>query len=251
MVQRAYEAYLILGILLLITFQSVFASYFQLFDYFDEIFAICLFAFGIAAWMYNRSYKIAKENLWQLIVASIRSAHAFTAWDLCAKTVFFMCLLFLTWKGKKDIFYLALAIALLASTGKGKAFGAIVLIIFCFFWVICKHKRIKIKEVIIVGVLAIIAAVPKIYEHYIVGMGYGSPRVLLFKESVTGANNHFPLGSGWGTWGSHFAKEDYSPLYELFGWADKSDVGTNSYYLEDTYWPSVYAEAGWIDPENS
>ena len=57
------------------------------------------------------------------------------------------------------------------------------------------------------------------------------------------ANRSFPLGTGWGTFGSYYAAECYYPIYLLLGWNDRKYV---SAYYKDSYWPMVFCENGWI-----
>jgi len=74
-----------------------------------------------------------------------------------------------------------------------------------------------------------------------------APRLLLYAAGVDIANARFPLGAGFGRFGGYASTLDYSPLYDQYGfnrvWGLSPDA---PYYLQDTYWPHIAAETGWI-----
>lgn len=76
---------------------------------------------------------------------------------------------------------------------------------------------------------------------------YVGPRVALTKASISIANDHFPLGSGFGTFGSWMSRVNYSDLYHLYGlssyWGLSED---DSRFATDAYWAMIIAELGWI-----
>ncbi len=73
------------------------------------------------------------------------------------------------------------------------------------------------------------------------------PRVLLYVTGSQIANADFPLGAGFGRFGGYASTLDYSPLYDEYGLSGVYGLGPDDpYYLEDTYWPHIAAETGWI-----
>lgn len=62
------------------------------------------------------------------------------------------------------------------------------------------------------------------------------------------ATQHFPWGAGFGRWGSSPAATDYSPEYIRRGFQYLYGLGPGEagMFLNDTQWPSIIGEAGWI-----
>lgn len=72
-------------------------------------------------------------------------------------------------------------------------------------------------------------------------------RGALTSRSLAVAADHFPLGSGWATFGSNFSIEPYSPLYYTYHmntvWGLSPDY---SEFVCDSFWPSLLAQTGWF-----
>ena len=72
-----------------------------------------------------------------------------------------------------------------------------------------------------------------------------SARPVFFRDAVELANNSFPLGTGFGSFGGVGAKLFDRHLYEVLGynryWWYQQDL-----FLLDTYWPNFIAETGWF-----
>ena len=76
-----------------------------------------------------------------------------------------------------------------------------------------------------------------------------SARALLALGGITVAAQHFPLGAGFGRFGSSVAADDYSPLYYQLGFADRFGLSPQAgagQFLNDSQWPAIYAETGWL-----
>ena len=73
------------------------------------------------------------------------------------------------------------------------------------------------------------------------------PRIALYAASVAIAREHFPLGVGFGRYGSHISRAFYSPAYEEYGLSQV--VGLRQRRpnaVTDTFWPMLLGEAGVI-----
>ncbi|TFV64675.1 hypothetical protein E4P41_00040 [Geodermatophilus sp. DF01-2] len=99
---------------------------------------------------------------------------------------------------------------------------------------------------------ALIAAPPLVsliggdIEVYLV---QDSARSALTEGGLTVAAQYFPLGAGFGRYGSSTAAEDYSPLYYSLGFPDRYGLGPgpdSGQFLNDSQWPAIYGEAGWL-----
>jgi hypothetical protein len=61
------------------------------------------------------------------------------------------------------------------------------------------------------------------------------------------ANKYFPLGTGFATFGSALAAENYSPLYVSLGFNSlHGGSAADPRFLSDSFWPTVIAQTGWI-----
>ncbi len=73
------------------------------------------------------------------------------------------------------------------------------------------------------------------------------PRLLLYATGITIADAHFPLGAGFGRFGGYASVLDYSPLYDEYGLSSVPGLREDDpIYIEDTYWPHIAAETGWL-----
>jgi hypothetical protein len=74
-------------------------------------------------------------------------------------------------------------------------------------------------------------------------------RIVLTKGAFDVANDHFPLGAGFGRYGSYLAQVDYSPEYYsrrfdvVWGLGTDEDSGSA---LTDTMWPAILGEGGYL-----
>jgi hypothetical protein len=188
--------------------------------------------------------------IWQMmyIIGSPFVKYGFSGWDVCAKAVFIQGLIIAHWEKKKEyVLCVFLMWTLLFLSGRSKGFAAICASILILFWVIKRNKKIKITKIILMVALVVAVAWKKIYFYFILGAKYGFARAVLFLTSFRIANDYFPIGTGWGTFGSYFAAQEYSPVYYLYGISTHSELGINTrLYLNDTYWPAVIAESGWL-----
>lgn len=74
-------------------------------------------------------------------------------------------------------------------------------------------------------------------------------RTVLTLGSIQVASNHFPLGAGFGRYGSRTAAVEYSPEYINLGFPTVYGLepGPNGgLFLTDTSWPAVIGETGFI-----
>ena len=61
------------------------------------------------------------------------------------------------------------------------------------------------------------------------------------------ARDHLPIGAGFGMYGSHLSRAEYSPIYAQYGLDRVPLLGPDQpYAVTDTYWPMVLGETGLI-----
>lgn len=126
-------------------------------------------------------------------------------------------------------------------SGRSKAIGFIITYLL-LDKITMKLKHFNMKYIIIAAPIILYVVFPRIKSEFIDGV-----RGILYKTSVSIANDHFLLGSGFGTFGSHISRVHYSTLYHTYNishvWGlspEKSD------FISDTYWAMIIGESGWI-----
>lgn len=85
------------------------------------------------------------------------------------------------------------------------------------------------------------------YEEYF-GNVEETARTLLYRDSFLLAAAAFPLGVGFGRFGSFLASQQYSPEYIALGYPSiyRMGIGENSGFLSDTFWPAILGESGFL-----
>lgn len=174
--------------------------------------------------------------------------YALYAWDVCAKCVFLTGYIFFTWENVKiDYLVLIVSIVMLIMPLRAKGYAAVVFVIVSFLWILQMKRKIKLTEVVVTVALLISVVWKKLYYYYIRGARDDFARYRMFRSSIDVANDFFPFGTGWSTFGSYYAAKEYSPVYYLYGIDSHRELGVKTkLYLTDNYWPSVIAETGWI-----
>lgn len=106
------------------------------------------------------------------------------------------------------------------------------------------HEKLSVP-VLIVGAIIIVIAGQFQIQTYL--LNENAPRHLFFEYAIETANNYFPFGSGFATYGSDQAARNYSPLYYLYGFDELNGMSPDSpSFLSDTFWPMAIGQFGWI-----
>lgn len=72
-------------------------------------------------------------------------------------------------------------------------------------------------------------------------------RALLYLTAWRIGGDRFPLGEGFGRYGGYISQARYSPIYDRYGLSRIYGLSPESpYYIQDTFWPHVLGEAGWL-----
>jgi hypothetical protein len=117
-----------------------------------------------------------------------------------------------------------------------------------------QRLRILVAALIVGGLLAWIggefvhATVEDTMSSYLdEDAAENSARGLLLLGSLDVGAQHFPLGAGFGRFGTYASVLFYSDLYDELGLSEIYGLTRETpYYLMDTYWPHVFAETGAI-----
>ncbi len=146
--------------------------------------------------------------------------------------------------------YIIMSIFLWLSTLRSRAFAyALVyvglLIIYLFLQKRKKTYRLKIRYLVIGAIASLAVSYNMILEYFI--QNSRQARYKLIRIAVQMVKDYFPLGAGFGTFGTNAAIIQYSPVYEKYGvsndWGlSKAEPGL----LFDSFWPSVFGQFGII-----
>lgn len=196
--------------------------------------------------------KVLRANVlivvaWHLISLYIPAIAEFGSNEICAKLIFLVAYCFATWEGKRDYMYIMISLIGFATSDAMKGYGAILLILLIWYWSVRKKKKVKMSEIIAGGVVVVALAWSEFNYYIVEGLKNGAPRAMMLKYGADVASARFPFGTGWGTFGSHYAAQLYSPVYVELGWENHYSVGRKCwFFLNDVFWPNIYTETGWI-----
>ena len=138
-------------------------------------------------------------------------------------------------------YIIALAIVM-CFTLRSKAIAS-VLIVFAIYFSCVKYK-LKIKWLVLIGAVcfAVYFGMSQIEMYFTVGTNVPI-RLKLLQDGINIAQQYFPLGAGFGTFGTTIAYNSRSMFYYQLGYM-------SGYYenqpVGDGFWPGIFAESGWI-----
>lgn len=149
----------------------------------------------------------------------------------------------------KDMIAIWGALLLAVLSLRGKAIAATIAIIVMYVTLFLVKKYAKV-----IGLLGGAAAALMVgWNQFIFYFGAAAQarddfiRAKLLRDSVSLAMQFFPLGTGYGTFGSNIAAEHYSPLYIALGYSGLAGGSKEqNYALSDSFWPIIIAQFGWI-----
>ena len=146
-------------------------------------------------------------------------------------------------RGKISKRWLYIGLITLALTTKAPAFVYIVITLFLMPY-LKKHKYITTSAIAVLVIMVIIVGGYQI-QNYL--LKPDTPRNLFTVYSIKTANEYFPFGSGFATFGSDQAARNYSPLYVKYGFSNMWGLGkVDGWFLSDNFWQCAIAQLGWI-----
>lgn len=149
----------------------------------------------------------------------------------------------MVYDGKRHIAMRLVAVFLIFMTLRGKSLGLLatyVALIFIFNYV----KTLSLKSMIILCALSLVGALSQIRYYFVDQV---TPRALFLTNGIKTANDYFPFGAGYSSYGSNMAKIHYSPLYVKYGFNKVWGMNEEEeQYLNDNFWPMIAGQFGWI-----
>ena len=140
--------------------------------------------------------------------------------------------------------FIILALINMCSSMRSRAWGfALLYVILYYAFCIRKEKEFKWWYLIPFALLIYFIAADQ-FSFYFSG---DRARNVLLRYGILTAKNYFPFGSGFATYGTAIAQQNYSELYHIYNfsayWGLSAQHGS---FLTDNYWPAVMAEFGFI-----
>ena len=164
---------------------------------------------------------------------------------LLAAICIFILASYIRYEKKINSKYVFLIIFVILTTLRLKAIGGIAIIFMMALYVDKKNKKITLTKWGILALICVALAYQQI-EYYFIIID-DSARAMLASTSVKIANNYFPLGTGFGTYGSYFSVVEYSPIYTMYG-LDKTYglVKGRAFFASDNFWPMILGQFGYL-----
>lgn len=142
--------------------------------------------------------------------------------------------------------YTCMLLCIILSTLRVKAYGAIIAIALVSMYVWTRKRKLDINKVLILGVFLVLLFSNKI-SYYFFTDRTDMARTQLLLNSFKVANDHFPLGSGFATFGSYYSGVYYSPLYSIYGMSNIWGLTADFYeFVADGFWPMLIAQFGYL-----
>lgn len=140
------------------------------------------------------------------------------------------------------LYYITGCISLILATKSSPLLFAVMFIILLIYFK--KNEILKTRTIIFLALLVVVLGAYQIHTYL---LNEDAPRYLFFYYGGVTANNYFPLGSGFATFGSDQAARMYSPLYFEYGFNNMFGMTVeNSSFLSDTFWAMAIGQFGWI-----
>lgn len=142
----------------------------------------------------------------------------------------------------KNFYYIMGCISLMLSIKSSPLLFGIMFLFFLYYF---KRKNIIKMRTLVLLAIAIVLIGSFQIQNYL--MNENAPRYLFFYYGSRTANDYFPLGSGFATFGSDQAARQYSSLYYLYGFNRLFGMNPeDGSFLSDTFWAMALGQFGWI-----
>lgn len=151
----------------------------------------------------------------------------------------------------KNWIYILYILIIIASSLRSKGL-AIIGVYICLALILNRDGKLKLYHIVLISACAIYIGWDAMLNYYGgAAQDGGYARYMLQDKSMTIADDMFPWGAGFGTYGSNAAGKYYSALYYKYGLSDVWGLAPTDYlsdhsFLSDTFWPIVIGEFGWI-----
>lgn len=210
------------------------------------------FHIKLMTWFYMAL--VVVDNVFHVFPASIRYGLRSTQLFYGHPTVFVSCCVFLIaillsirdWISGSEK-YLIILLLLMCSTLRSKAFGSAFTIALIYYFAYIRKKKITVRTVALFAPVVVALSWEQIEYYFFSSIQNDSARYQLLVKSIQVANEHFPFGSGFATYGSYYSAVYYSPLYEGYGLSTVNGLRPDGgAFISDSFWPMILGQFGWL-----
>ena len=150
-------------------------------------------------------------------------------------------------KVKNYRLFVVLLLILMGSTMRSKAFGAILLFLLLYLLIYWVKTKLKLWHLVGLAAAGLVIGWSQIQYYFFSEISGGAARNVLLINCFRVASDHFPLGSGFATYASHFSGVVYSPLYFQYGLSGIYGLTANHpVFISDSFWPMIIAQGGYF-----
>ena len=152
--------------------------------------------------------------------------------------------------GKRNTVFLAMAESLMLMVLKSRSFILAAAILMLYETLIIEKKKSISLRMLVIGAVGGLIGYPQYQNYFVNGVTANtgqSARQLFWQNGIELFKEHFPFGTGFGTFGSGTAASYYSNLYYTLGFNNIAGMQPdNTKFLNDTFWPMIFAQLGLV-----
>ena len=211
-----------------------------------KIYLIVLFIFGVL----NLFVNLGMYDEYRYGVRTY--AFVFGTSGIVTNTVLFIVTLLLMecalCPDRRNLAFLVMAEIVLVMVIKSRSLILAAVFLILYVSLIVENKRDMRARTAFAAAAAGIIGYPQFQNYFVNGVKANqgrAPRLLFLEGGVSLFKEYFPFGTGFGTFGSSTAATHYSSLYYTLGFNTVTGMTPdNTKYLNDTFWPMIFAQLG-------
>lgn len=161
---------------------------------------------------------------------------------LAASLTFLMMILLLS--RRKESIWILIDAGLIALTLRSKAIAFSIIFVMLYLVEWNKKRKFKLWKIIPFVAIAFIIGLSNIMFYFF--EIENSARSILLRTSIQIANDYFPLGVGFASFGSNIANKTYGQFYYQYGLNLLKETSKWSDFLNDSFWPCIIGQTGII-----
>ncbi|MCR5837304.1 MAG: hypothetical protein K6G88_12440 [Lachnospiraceae bacterium] len=142
--------------------------------------------------------------------------------------------------------FIIMALIVWISTLRSRAFMFVAIYCFVYYTVVIRKGKFKLNiknGIVILGILYMFGVEQA--ESYFANDK--TARANLLRYGIRTMKDYFPIGAGFGTYGTDVAAKFYSPLYVKYGFNRIYGLAREySVFARDSYWPAIMGQFGFL-----
>lgn len=141
--------------------------------------------------------------------------------------------------------YTGIIVFILCTTIRVKAIGFIFAFFCLAYFVNKRNRKITFSKIGIVALIIVAVAYQQLKFYFITIDD--SARNVLLSTSIEIANDYFPFGTGFATYGSYNSAKEYSPIYKMYQIDNVFGLEEGkTFFISDNFWPMILGQFGYI-----